>query len=92
MRCIDVLIASATTRRIESYESTLELNVSSSRGGLCFDSSLKLRDRIISALEIVGLSDSEIQEGGAAQKFYFWGQKGSEDEWIAGSAVTGQRD
>ena len=72
MRYVDVLTAAATTRSIESYESTLELNVSSSRGGLCFDSSLKLRDRVISALRQSGLSDSDIHEGGGNVALQFW--------------------
>ncbi len=72
MRYIDVLTAAATTRSIESYESTLELNVSSSRGGLCFESSLKLRDRVISALRQSGLSDSDIHEGGGNVALQFW--------------------
>lgn len=72
MRYVDVLTAAATTRSIESYESTLELNVSSSRGGLCFDSSLKLRDRVISALRNSGLSDSDIHEGGGNVALQFW--------------------
>lgn len=72
MRYVDVLTAAATTRSIESYESTLELNVSSSRGGLCFDSSLKLRDRVITALKNVGLSVSDIHEGGGNVALQFW--------------------
>lgn len=72
MRYVDVLTAAATTRSIESYESTLELNVSSSRGGLCFDSSLKLRDRVISSLRHSGLSDSDIHEGGGNVALQFW--------------------
>ena len=72
MRYVDVLTSAATTRRIDSYESTLNLNVSSSRGGLCFDSSVKLRDRVISALRNSGLSDSDIHEGGGNVELQFW--------------------
>ncbi|MCC9602279.1 hypothetical protein LOC67_17125 [Stieleria sp. JC731] len=46
--------------------------MSSSRGGLCFDSSLKLRDRVISALRNSGLSESDIQEGGGNVALQFW--------------------
>ncbi len=72
VRYIDVLTAAATTRRIDSYESTLELHVSSSRGGMCFDSSLKLRDRVIAVLKESGLSDSDIHEGGGNVALQFW--------------------
>ena len=72
LRYVDVITAAATTRRIESYESTLELNVSSSRGALCFDASLNLRDRVVSALKDSGLSDSDIHEGGGNVALQFW--------------------
>jgi hypothetical protein len=72
LRYVDVLTAAATTRNIESYESILELTVSSSRGALCFDSSLKLRERVISALKDSGMSDSDIHEGGGHSALQLW--------------------
>lgn len=72
LRYVDVLTAAATTRSIELYESTLELNVSSSRNGLCFESSLKLRDSVIDALIKSGLSESDIHEGGGNVSLHFW--------------------
>ncbi len=64
MKYIDVLTAAATTRKIQSYESTIELSVRSSAKVSCFDASLKLREAVVVALKEAGFDDSQINEGG----------------------------
>jgi len=46
--------------------------VSSGRDGSCFDSSLKLRDRVIASLKQAGLTEAGIQEGGGNVAIQFW--------------------
>lgn len=72
MRYIDVLTAAATTRSVCSYEAVLDLHVTSSRGGTCFASSLKLRERVILALQNAGLPDASITEGGGNVALQYW--------------------
>lgn len=64
-RFIDVVTAAATTRRIESYESALWIEVNSGRRISCIDASLALRDKVIQALKSAGFDDSQINEGGS---------------------------
>jgi hypothetical protein len=72
IRYIDVISAAATTRSIASYESTLDLRVTSNRRTSCFDASLKLRDAVIAALKDAGFTDSEVNEGGGDVAQNWW--------------------
>ena len=72
MRYIEVLTNARVERRIEAYETMLELTVSCGKRSSCVDESLALREEVLAAIKEAGLSDDDIREGGGGVEQNRW--------------------
>lgn len=72
-RYIEVIAHTKVNRRVESYQTEIQINVSNRKKSRhsCFKDSLKLRDEVIAALSKADISDENIQEGGGDHAWYY---------------------
>ena len=71
-RYIEVVEPARVVRTIESYRTVIGITVTTRRTQSCLEVSLKLRDRVITALKNAGLTAEQIEEGGGHVSQQYW--------------------